>query len=265
MTPAPAQHTDQLHGSRILVIGGTSGIGYAVSAAALHHGAVVTIVGSNIRKLKDSIARLKASFPSTDHDNIIAVQCDLSNPDTVEHDVEKALHLAAGESKINHIVITAADMTAPPPLADLTVDSVQRPGIIRLVAPLMVAKHLPKYMDKCPQSSLTLTSGAHCLRPDPGWTVISGYCGAVEAISRGLAIDLKPLRVNVVAPGAVLTDAVKDILGDAYDAAVEMAEAKSTVGQTGSPECVAQAYIYLMKDHYASGSVVSTNGGMLLV
>jgi NAD(P)-dependent dehydrogenase (short-subunit alcohol dehydrogenase family) len=265
MTPAPTPRHDQLQGSRVLVIGGTSGIGFAVSAASLDHGAIVTIMGSNAHKLKDAIARLKASCPSVDPKNVIGIQGDLSNADTVEQDIEKALKLAAGNSKINHIVITAADMTAPPSLENLTVDYVQRPGIIRLVAPLMVAKHLSKYMDKCPQSSLTLTSGAHCLRPDPGWTVISGYCGAVEAVMRGLAIDLKPLRVNVVAPGAVLTEAVKDILGDAYDAAVKMAEAKSTVGQTGSPENVAQAYIYLMKDGYASGSVLSTNGGMLLV
>lgn len=256
---------DQLHGARVLVIGGTSGIGFAVSATALDHGAIVTIIGSNANKLKDAIARLKASRPSTNSGNIMGLRCDLSNADTVEQDVVKALQLAAGNSKINHIVITAADMTAPPSLENLTVDSVQRPGIIRLVAPMMVAKHLPKYMEKCPQSSLTLTSGAHCLRPDPGWALISGYCGAVESIMRGLAIDLKPLRVNVVAPGAVLTEAVKDILGDSYEAAVKTAEAKSTVGQTGSPESVAEAYIYLMKDHYASGSVLSTNGGMLLV
>lgn len=265
MKLAVTARTDQLNGSRVLVIGGTSGIGFAVSAAALDHGSIVTIVGSNANKLKDAISRLKASYPSVDTENIMGIQCDLSNAKTVEEDIEKALRLAAGSSKINHIVITAADMTAPPSLEDLTVDSVQRPGIIRLVAPLMVAKHLPKYMDKCPRSSLTLTSGAHCLRPDPGWTVISGYCGAVEAIMRGLAVDLKPLRVNVVAPGAVLTEVVKSILGDAYDASVKMAEAKSTVGQAGSPENVAQAYIYLMKDHYASGSVLSTNGGMLLV
>ena len=265
MTLTPTPRTHQLQGSRVLVIGGTSGIGFAVSAAALDHGAIVTIVGSNANKLKNAITRLKTLYPSTGLENVTGVQCDLSNADTVEQDIVKALKLAAGNSKINHIVITAADMTAPPSLEDLTVDALQRPGVIRLVAPMMVAKHLPNYMDKCPQSSLTLTSGAHCLRPDPGWTVISGYCGAVEAIMRGLAIDLKPLRVNVVAPGAVLTEAVKDILGDAYDDAVEMAKAKSTVGQTGAPESVAQAYIYLMKDCYASGSVLSTNGGMLLV
>lgn len=265
MTNFPTARTHILQGSRVLIIGGTSGIGFAVSSAALDHGAIVTVVGSNANKLKDAIALLKASSPSEDSENVIGVQCDLSNPDTVEQDIVKALQIAAGSSKINHIVITAADMIAPPSLEDLTVEAIQRPGVIRLVAPMMVAKHLSKYMDKCPQSSITLTSGAHCLRPDPGWTIISGYCGAVEAMMRGLAIDLKPLRVNVVAPGAVLTDVVKGILGDSYEAAVKMAKERSTVGGTGSPESVAQAYIYLMKDDYASGSVLSTNGGMLLV
>lgn len=260
MTQSSKKYTGQLRDHRVLVIGGTSGIGFAVAEAALEHEAIVTIVGSTHTKLQRALSRLDAS-----NHRVQGLQCDLGNAQTVEENVEKLLKFAAGDGKINHIVITAADMTQPPSLGQLAIEDIQRPGVIRIAAPLMVAKHLPKYMDKITANSFTLTSGAHCLKPDPGWTVISGYCGAVEAMTRGLAVDLKPLRVNVVAPGAVLTEAVRDILGGATDVAVKMAQENSTVGQVGAPESVAQAYLYLMKDHYCSGSTLATNGGMLLV
>ncbi|RAH51231.1 short chain dehydrogenase [Aspergillus brunneoviolaceus CBS 621.78] len=265
MTQGARKYTDQLRNTRVLVIGGTSGIGFAVAEAAAEHDAIVTIAGSKQAKLDQALTRLRESSPHSAADRIQGMQCDLGDPATVEANVQRLLALAAGDGKINHVVITAADMTQPPALVGLTVADVQRPGVIRLVAPLMVAKHLPAYMEQDAGNSLTLTSGAHCLKPDPGWTVISGYCGAVEAMARGLAVDLKPLRVNVVAPGAVLTEAVRDILGGATDLAVKMAREKSTVAQVGTPESVAQAYLYLMKDRYNSGSTLATNGGMLLL
>jgi NAD(P)-dependent dehydrogenase (short-subunit alcohol dehydrogenase family) len=265
MTRTSQKYTGQLRDRRVLVIGGTSGIGFAVAEAALEHEAIVTIAGSNPTKLQRALSRLEVANPLATTGRIQGLQCDLGNPQTVESNVENLLQFAAGNGKISHIVITAADMTQPPFLEQLTIEDIQRPGVIRIAAPLMVAKHLPKYMDKDTANSYTLTSGAHCLKPDPGWTVISGYCGAVEAVARGLAVDLKPLRVNVVAPGAVLTEAVRDILGDATDVAVKMAKEKSTVGGVGTPESVAQAYLYLMKDQYTSGSTLASNGGMLLV
>ncbi|KAJ5515073.1 NAD(P)-binding protein [Penicillium fimorum] len=265
MTQTSKKYIGQLRSSRILVIGGTSGIGFAVAEAALEHEAIVTIAGSNAAKLERALSRLSPSSPAAGSGCVQGLQCDLGDTQTVEENVERLLKFAAGDGKIDHIVITAADMTQPPALDNLTVNDIQRHGVIRLVAPLMVAKHLPRYMDKEAQNSLTLTSGAHCVKPDPGWTVISGYCGAVEAMVRGLAVDLKPLRVNVVAPGAVLTEAVRDVLGDAAELAIKMAKDKSTVGQVGTPESVAQAYLYLMKDQYTSGSTLATNGGMLLI
>jgi NAD(P)-dependent dehydrogenase (short-subunit alcohol dehydrogenase family) len=247
-------------------VGGTSGIGFAVAEAALEHDAIVTVAGSNPAKLKQALARLRTSYPAaSEGDRLQGAQCDLADEFNLESNIENLLRLAAGHSKINHIVVTAGDLAQPPALADMTIESIQRPAIIRYGAPLMIAKHLSGYMEKDVANSFTLTSGAHSQRPEPGWTVFCGYCGGVESMMRGLALDLRPLRVNVVSPGAVLTDVVRDVLGNKYKEAVELAKAKSTVGQTGSPDSVAQAYIYVMKDKYISGAVVPTNGGMLLL
>lgn len=264
---SPVQkYTGHLRDQRILIIGGTSGIGFAVAEAALEHNATVTICGSNPDKLKQALSELQLSYPSATSDShLLGVQCDLMDEENLENNIENLLQVAAGASKINHIVITAADMNQPPSLIDLTVENIRQPGVIRLAAPLMVAKYLPRYMELRQTNSVTLTSGVHTRKPDPGWIVVSAYCGAVESMMRGLAVDLKPLRVNVVSPGAVVTAAVHDILGDNFEEVIEIAKEKSTVAQVGTPENVAQAYVYLMKDQYVSGTVLHTNGGMLLV
>ncbi|KKK12910.1 hypothetical protein P175DRAFT_0428599 [Aspergillus ochraceoroseus IBT 24754] len=265
MAPVTAKYTGQLRDKRILIVGGTSGIGYSIAEAALEHHAVVTVVGSNPIKLKDAVSRLEKSYPSeTAGGRVRGIACDLADSSNLEDNAQKILAFAAETSKINHIVITAADMTQPPSLMEFTVEKVERTGTIRYMAPLMFAKHLPRFMDLSAANSLTLTSGAHAHKPDPGWTVISGYCGAVESMAKGLAIDLQPLRVNVVSPGAIMTDVVKDILGDAYDIAIKMAKEKSLVASAGTPENIAQAYLYLMKDQYVSGTVLESNGGMFL-
>ncbi|KAJ5766294.1 uncharacterized protein N7511_003910 [Penicillium nucicola] len=265
MAPRTTKYTGQLCDKQVLIVGGSSGIGYAVAEAALEHQANVTIVGSNTIKLEKALAQLKTAYPTqTTAERLRGISCDLGDAKNLETNVQRILEFAAAGNKVNHVVITAADMTQPPSVAEVTVDKVQRTGTIRYLAPLIFAKYLTQFVERTANNSLTLTSGAHAHKPDPGWTVISAYCGAVESMAKGLAIDLKPLRVNVVSPGAIMTDVVKDILGDFYDTAIQMAKDKSLVASAGTPENVAQAYLYLMKDHYASGTVLESNGGMFL-
>ncbi|KAJ5130687.1 uncharacterized protein N7515_006726 [Penicillium bovifimosum] len=263
--PSATKYTGQLQDKRVLIVGGTSGIGYAVAEAALEHGAIVTIVGQHEPKLAKALSQLAASYPTqAQGDRLQGLARDLGDSTKADSSVQEILQLAAGPGKLHHLVITAADMTVPPPLSKVTAERLQRTTAIRLIAPMLFAKYLPSFMDRTTASSMTLTSGAHARKPDEGWSVIAAHCGAVESLMKGLAIDLRPLRVNVVAPGAIMTDVVKDILGPFYDQAIKLAKEKSLVDSAGAPEQVAQAYIYLMKDSYVTGSVLESNGGMLL-
>ncbi|KAJ5751592.1 hypothetical protein N7520_008509 [Penicillium odoratum] len=265
MTQGIKKYTSLLYGKVVLIIGGTSGIGYAIAEGALEHGAFVTVVGSNKTKLENALSKLRESYPSeTSNGHLKGMQADLSCPETLEMTVPSIFEYAADGAQINHLVVTAADMTVPPPVHNITVKKIESTHTLRLLAPLILTKHLPRFMKRNAENSVTFTSGAHGQKVDPGWSIVAGYCGAIEGLMRGLAVEMKPLRFNVVSPGPIVTQAVKDILGEHYDAAIKVAEQKALVGRVGRPENVAQAYLYLMKDEFATGTVLESNGGFLL-
>lgn len=265
MTQGARKYTGLLCGKKVLIIGGTSGIGYGIAEGALEHGAVVTVVGSNKTKLENALARLRQSYPSEiSNGHLKGMQADLSCAEELEIRIPAILEYAADGAEINHLIVTAADMTVPPRIADITVKNIEKTHTLRLLLPLILIKHLPRFMKSTAENSVTLTSGAHGQKADPGWSIIASYCGAIEGLMRGMAVEMKPIRFNVVSPGPIVTQAVKDILGEHYDAAIKVAEQKGLVGKVGSPENVAQTYLYLMKDSFATGTVVESNGGFLL-
>lgn len=265
MTQGTRKYTGLLQGKLVLIIGGTSGIGYAIAEAALENWALVTVVGSNKSKLENALSKLRGSYPlEASNGHLKGIQADLSCAKSLEETVPTILEYAADGAKINHLIITAADMTVPPPIHDITVQNIESTHTLRLLAPLILTKHLPRFMESSAENSVTLTSGAHGQKADPGWSVVAGYCGAIEGLMRGLAVEMKPIRFNVVSPGPIETQAVKDILGEHYDMAIKVAEQKALVGKVGRPENVAQAYLYLMKDQFVNGSVLESNGGFLL-
>ncbi|GFF53775.1 uncharacterized oxidoreductase YkvO [Aspergillus udagawae] len=225
MTSA-TKYSSKLVNQRVLIFGGTSGIGFCVAEAAIEN-------GSNTAKLEKAVARLREA----------------NN----------------GASKINHVVFTAGDALDFPELVDLTPDLIQKSGVVRFVAPLMVAKYIRQYMDLTTTSSFTLTGGLRAHKPAPGWSLVSGWAAGVEGLVRGLALDLKPLRVNMVSPGAVQTELFSRFPSEQLEGFLKMLKNQSTTGTVGRPEDVAEAYLYLMKDQFVSGSIVETNGGALLV
>jgi NAD(P)-dependent dehydrogenase (short-subunit alcohol dehydrogenase family) len=119
-------------------------------------------------------------------------------------------------------------------------------------------------MDLDPTNSLTFTGGVVTKRPRPGLAVLAAYGGAFEALIRGLALDLKPMRVNLVAPGAVRTPMFDKFPKEKLDEILEVYKNGTTTGRIGKPEDVAEAYIYLMKDPFVTGAVIETNGGSVL-
>ena len=81
---------------------------------------------------------------------------------------------------------------------------------------------------------------------------------------RNLALDLAPIRVNLVSPGVVLTPLWDGMPKERVENLVESTKGKCTTGAVGKPEDVAESYLYVMRDWNVSGSVIDTNGGYLL-
>lgn len=141
----------------------------------------------------------------------------------------------------------------------------QHQGMVRFFAPLFLGKLAPKYMNPGPASSIIITTGSVSERPLPDWTVVNSYATGLQGMVRGMALDLKPLRINLVSPGVVDTELWKDMPEDVKREMFAEMEKKIPVGKVGQVVDVAESYLYLMKDRNVSGAMVSTSGGHLLV
>lgn len=266
MSSTALKYTNKLQGSRILVLGASTGIGFCVAEAALEHGAHVIISSSNQKKLDNALARLQdhARAIGISPEVLSAKTCDLANPDTMEESILSLYEFATKNGKLDHVALTAGDSLTITALEETTIQDIQKATMVRFNSAIILAKHLPKYINQAVKSSFTLTGGSNSWRPNPQWAVIAGIGGSVEAFARGAAVDLHPIRVNAVQPGAVHTELFDSIPKDRLDAVLKSMAQDAVTNTVGSPQDVAEAYMYIMKDAFTTGGVVESNGGRLV-
>ncbi|PNS18049.1 hypothetical protein CAC42_4008 [Sphaceloma murrayae] len=258
------KYTSKLEGKRILVIGGSSGIGYGVAEASLEYGAHVAISSSSQSRIDTAVASLIESYPSA-KPRISGYAYSMGDQASLEANIVSLLDKATANAKLDHVVWTAGDQLAIAPLAELSLDSVIQAGMVRYFGPLMLGKHAPKYLSPGPASSITLTTGAVSEKPIAGWTAPGGFATALHGLNRGLALDLKPIRVNLVSPGAVDTGLWDTMTPEEKEKMMKYFGEKSTTGRVGQVVDVAEAFLYAMKDGNVTGSLISTNSGSLLI
>jgi len=235
-----------LKNARVLIIGGTSGIGLGVASAAADRGAIPIVVS----RRQSSVERALASLP----DQASGATVDLTDPASLNR-------LADDVGVIDHLAFTAGESLELAPLADLTPDIVNRffrtrfvgaLGAVRVFAPRIAAG-----------GSITLTSGTAAEQPGFGALPVS-LCGAMNALTRALAFELAPVRVNAVAPGVVRTP-LWDALADAdRQAMYSQAAQQLPLGRVGEVADVARAYLYCMEQEFGTGTVLTVDGGTLL-
>ncbi|QGA13061.1 hypothetical protein EYB26_000706 [Talaromyces marneffei] len=253
--------TSKLTGKNVLLIGGTSGIGFAVAQKALQEGAHITISSSSEDKIANAVERLRASSP--EHaSNVRSYAADLSVKDKIEATVEGLLQYAAKNSTIDHVVFTAGNVPPMAPLAESSFEHVDAFLNVRFYAALAIGKYAPKYITPAKTSSITLTSGTQARKPTSWLPPI--ITNVIEGLMKGLAVTLAPVRVNVVAPGFILTELLEKLPTEMAHASIENAKAKSLTKNIGSPDDTSEAYLYFMKDSFVTGVVLDTNGGVFL-
>ncbi|WP_268760357.1 SDR family oxidoreductase [Caballeronia mineralivorans] len=109
-----------------------------------------------------------------------------------------------------------------------------------------------------------LTSGTAGARPMKGWTTVASICGAMEALTRALAVELAPLRVNIVSPGLVRTPLWSNVPESDREAMYLYAGSRLPVGRAGEADDIAQTYVYLMNNGFVTGQTIVTDGGGVL-
>ncbi|KAH8685255.1 hypothetical protein BGZ61DRAFT_495486 [Ilyonectria robusta] len=257
---------NKLNNQRVLVLGGSTGIGFAVAEGALEHGADVIISSSNQTKLDNAVNRLKKHMETANlpERRVSGHTCDLSDPKLIDANILRLLDFATKDGKIDHVVYTAGDAVKTYNLEEIVAENIPKLGMVRVTGAMILAKHLGKYINQETSSSFTLTGGSMSWRPSPGWSVLSSIGGGVEALARGLAIDLKPVRVNCAVPGAIHTELFDTIPEDMIDAALGSMKRDTITRTVGTPEEMAEVYLYFMKSTFATGTSVVADGGRLV-
>jgi len=243
---ATTAKTKSLSQSKIVIIGGSSGIGFATAKATATLGAGVIIASATQKKIDAALQHLPQ--------NATGQVLDVTNEAQVKD-------FFAGIGAFDHLVYTAGENIKLGLLADSDAAESKEYFNIRYWGAMMCAKYATPYV----LGSITFTSGVAANRPGPGWWLGSSICSAMEGFTRALSIELAPLRVNIVSPGVVKTP-LWDSMSEADREGLYSSYAdKLPVNYVADADDLAKTYIYLMQQQYATGQAVVVDGGAVLV
>lgn len=227
----------------MVVLGGTSGIGLAIAEAAVREGATVLVASSRSTRVEAAVERLT---------------CDGHTLDLTDEAAVKSFFDRIGP--FDHLAFTAGETVWQRPIAQIDLADAKRLFDLRVWGAFMAAK----YGSPCirPGGSIVLTSSTLAVRAGSGWTVGASISSAVAGLTRALAVELAPVRVNCVAPGVVRTPLWDRLPEQEREAVFAAAAATLPVGRIGEPSDAAAAYLFLMRQGFATGQTVVIDGGL---
>jgi NAD(P)-dependent dehydrogenase (short-subunit alcohol dehydrogenase family) len=241
------QETD-LREKRVVVLGGSSGIGLAVAELAASQGAKIVIASSNSERVQKAVEKLEG--------NARGHTLNLSDESAVENFFGKL-------GAFDHLVFTAGDTLHLHDLATTDLKQARQAFELRYWAALAAVKYGSKNIRK--GGSIVLTTGIAGQRPHKGWVVAASVCGTIEALTRALALELAPIRVNAVSPGVVRTNLWQNLTAAEREHLFESVGNSLPVGRVGEPHDIAKAYLFLMQEEFSTGQTLVVDGGTVLV
>jgi NAD(P)-dependent dehydrogenase (short-subunit alcohol dehydrogenase family) len=228
-----------------VVIGGASGVGFAVAAAAIEAGAQVVVGSSQAARIETAAQRLGGGAKG----QVVDVKDEAS---------VAAFFEAVGP--FDHLVFTAGDWGHMfGATRDLDVEASKARMEVRFWGAARAAKYAIRQIAK--EGSITLTGGMLAHRPMPGAPLTTASANSTEGLAIGLARDLAPIRVNAVCLGLIISEQVQN-MGEAM---IKGFTANLPLPRGGTVEEAAEAYLYLMRATYVTGQVVRVDGGGSLV
>jgi NAD(P)-dependent dehydrogenase (short-subunit alcohol dehydrogenase family) len=233
---------------RVVIVGGSSGIGLAVAKEAASQGAEVVIVSSNAERVQEAVRSIGG--------NVRGEAIDVSDEKAVEAFFTKI-------GAIDHLVFTAGDSLQLHKLADTDLKQARRAFELRYWSVLATVKYASPQIRN--GGSIVLTTGVAGQRPLSGWVIAASVCGTIEALTRALAVELAPIRVNAVSPGVVRTNLWQNMSSSEREQLFESVGKRLPVGRVGEAHDIAQAYLFLMQEGFSTGQTVVVDGGTVLV
>lgn len=221
-------------------------MGFALARVLVAAGEDVTIAGRSVDRL--DVAR--AELEQAGHGRVHIRRADIGQ----EADVAA---LFTGDRQVDHVVVTAADATGVyGPTARLAADAARHVLNTKLLGAWLVGKYAAGTVTE----SLTFTSGINAYRPNGSNTVMAAANGALAALASGLALEMAPVRVNVISPGWVDTP-IWDRLGMDKQAAFTDLAKRLPARRTGVADDVAQAFLAVMRNRFVTAAVLHVDGG----
>src|SRR6476469_4178181 len=232
-----------LKGKKVVIVGGSSGIGLATAEMAKHEGADVIIASRNVAKL-DAVAEKL---------NVVAIPADVTSDQSV-------VDLFRRSGPVDHVVVTAAQLRTGP-FKTVAMEDVRDTMEGKFWGAWRVAQQAQIRAG----GSLTLVSGFLSVRPRPNSAIVSAANGALESLSRALALELAPVRVNAVSPGIIDTPIRAAMPEEARLDMLARTAAVLPVGRVGLGEDIARQIVSFMANGFATGSTVYIDGGALVI
>src|ERR1700736_5888708 len=231
-----------LKGKKVVVVGGSSGIGPSTAGMAKREGGNVIIPSRNAARLDAVGEKL----------NAIAIPADVTSDDSVAK-------LFRNCGPVDHVVVTAAQLRTGP-FKTVSMEDVRS----TMEGKFWGAWRVAKSAEIRPGGSLTLVSGYLSIRPRPNSAIISVANGALESLTRALALELAPVRCNAVSPGIVDTPIRAAMPEAARRDMLAKTAAALPVGRVGVGEDIAQQILAFMSIGFMTGSIVYLDGGGLV-
>jgi len=240
-----------LMGKKVIVVGGSSGIGLGVVEAAIRRGAELVMVGRSPGRLQAAKASLGAQA------NLKIISADMTDEAEIARLFEEV-------GPFDHLVSTAGSPPPGSPIGATDVAEVRAFVDNKLIGAVLLAKHASRTLK--PGGSMTFTSGINKDRPPvPGGAVVSAIAGSFSYFARALALELAPTRVNVVSPGWVDTPMFEQLAGDMKPDLFKTMAARLPAGKIATPADIAPAYIYAMESEFTTGQTLDIDGGQSII
>ena len=231
-----------LKGKKVVVVGGSSGIGLSTAEMAKREGADVIVASRNAARLGAVAEKL----------NAVAIPADVTDDNSVAN-------LFHNTGPVDHVVVTAAQLRTGP-FKTVSMDDVRATMDSKFWGAWRVARAAEFRQG----GSLTLVSGYLSIRPRQNSAIIGAANGALESLARSLALELAPVRVNAVSPGIIDTPIRAAMPDEARRDMLAKTAAALPVGRVGKGEDVALQILAFMANGFATGSIVYLDGGALV-